>query len=521
MLLIHPPLVKPCEAPAGLAKLAGAMNHHKIPYTIIDANREGILSLLGKERAERGYYEKESREGDSQALVDFKNTWTVRSLRHVQKNITALKTRGTYTNIDRYTRAVMDINRVLDVSASHYDVRLSLANYIDRNLSPVRSADLIKASERSDRNPFYPYFKTRLLNVLKQKEPSIVGFSLNYLSQALCTFAMIGFIKEECPGVKIILGGGLATSWARRPGWGNPFRGLVDHIVAGPGELPLLSLYKISHQEEYNIPDYESLPMADYFAPGTVLPYSASSGCYWSRCSFCPERAEGNPFHPIPAGRVTSELRALTEKTKPALVHLLDNALSPALLKAIAESPFNIPWYGFARISSQLANLDFCVALKRSGCVMLQLGLESGDQDVLDHMGKGFDLETASCALKSLKKAGIVTFVYLLFGTPPEIYSKALKTLDFTVKHSSLINFLNLAVFNLPAYGPESEKLDTREFYEGDLFLYRNFSHPGGWNRSVVRQFLNREFKRHPAIAAILKKTPPAFTSNHAPFFIM
>jgi radical SAM superfamily enzyme YgiQ (UPF0313 family) len=152
---------------------------------------------------------------------------------------------------------------------------------------------------------------------------------------------------------------------------------------------------------------------------------------------------------------------------------------------------------------------------------MLQLGLESGDQGVLDHMGKGFDLETASYVLQSLKKAGIATFVYLLFGTPPETYPKALKTLDYAVKHSNCIDFLNLAVFNLPAYGPESEKLDTSEFYEGDLFLYRNFSHPGGWDRSAVRQFLNREFKRHPAVADILRKTPPAFTSNHAPFFIM
>jgi hypothetical protein len=349
------------------------MNHHGIPYTVIDANMEGISSLLGKEGTGIDYSKKDSGGDDSRINTDFMDTWTSRSFRHVQENITALNTRETYNNIDRYTRAIMDINRVLDISASHCDVRLSMTNYLDHNLSPVRSADLIKASERPDYNPFYSYFKKRLLATLEQKEPAVAGFSLNYLSQALCTFAMIGFIKQECPRIRIVLGGGLATSWARRPGWTNPFRGLVDDIVAGPGEVPLLSMCNIPYQEEHKTPDYEALPMMNYFAPGTILPYSASSGCYWSQCSFCPERAEGNPFKPVPVGMVISDLFALTEKTKPALVHLLDNALSPVLLRAIAESTFRIPWYGFARMSSQLAELDFCTALKRSGCTMLQL----------------------------------------------------------------------------------------------------------------------------------------------------
>jgi hypothetical protein len=36
----------------------------------------------------------------------------------------------------------------------------------------------------------------------------------------------------------------------------------------------------------------------------------------------------------------------------------------------------------------------------------------------------------------------------------------------------------------------------------------------------LIRQFLDKEFKRHPAIASILRRDPPVFTSNHAPFFV-
>ena len=97
-----------------------------------------------------------------------------------------------------------------------------------------------------------------------------------------------------------------------------------------------------------------------------------------------------------------------------------------------------------------LADDDFCLALKKSGCVMLKLGIESGDQEVLDQLNKGIDLPTASAVLKSLKRAGIATYVYLLFGTPPESKENAIKTLDFAIEHRDCIDFLNLAIFNLP-----------------------------------------------------------------------
>ena len=128
-------------------------------------------------------------------------------------------------------------------------------------------------------------------------------------------------------------------------------------------------------------------------------------------------------------------------------------------------------------------------------------------------------LSLASRALENLKKAGVGTYVYLLFGTPVETETEARRTLEFTVRHSGQMDYLNLAIFNLPAYGSEAENLETQKFYEGDLSLYSSFSHPRGWNRNLVRAFLDKEFKRHPAIAPIVRREPPIFTSNHAPFF--
>jgi radical SAM superfamily enzyme YgiQ (UPF0313 family) len=511
MILIHPPVTKPCDPPAGIAKLCGALNHHGIKYKVLDANLEGLLSLL------------------TTPPVSL-DTWTSRAFRHLSGNLASLNSWDAYQDNGRYRQAIKDLNRLLEMTTRSSRIRLGLANYQHEELSPVRSVDLIRAAEKPEDNPFYSYFEKRLRELLKSEQPSAIGFSLNYLSQALCTFAMIGFLRQESPGIKLILGGGLTTSWMRRPRWGNPFKGLVDHLVAGPGETPLLSLMGVKDidgdnetqfKSDHYRPNYDSLPTRDYFAPGSILPYSASSGCYWNRCLFCPERAEGNPYVVIPNEEVVRDLLHLVDRQKPVLIHLLDNAIRPSLIKAISNHPIGVPWYGFARITHHLTDPDFCLALKRSGCLMLQLGLESGDQTVLDDLQKGIDLEEASYAFKNLRKAGIATYVYLLFGTPPEGMIEARKTLEFVVKHHDCIDFLNLAIFNMPVYGPEAKKMETKTFYEGDLSLYTSFDHPKGWNRQLIRQFLDKEFKRHPAVASILRKDPPIFTSNHAPFFIM
>jgi hypothetical protein len=375
------------------------------------------------------------------------------------------------------------------------------------------------ASEHPEVDPFYPYFSKHFGVLLEASAPSVIGFSLNYLSQALTTFSMIGHLKKILPEAVIVVGGGLVTSWMRGRSWNDPFQGLVDHFVAGPGETQLLSIWGVNAANGQHVtPDYSTFRMQDYLSPGPILPYGASAGCYWNKCSFCPEKAEGNPYLPIPSAKVLQDLDTIVPETKPSLLHLLDNAVSPYLMDALIHSPPGVPWYGFARFSRQLADLDFCLSLRRSGCVMLKLGLESGDQEVLDRMQKGIDLETASAALRTMRKAGIATYVYLLFGTPEETLVSARKTLDFIVGHKDEIGFLNVAVFNMPL-NAVPPGIETSGFYEGDLSLYTAFVHPKGWDRKSVRIFLDREFRRHEAVSAILKKDPPIFTSNHAPFF--
>lgn len=500
VLLIFPPVAKPSEPPAGIAVLSGALAAYNVDHTLLDANLEGMLDLLKKPFSPA-------------------DTWTRRAFRNLSRNLTGLRSWSAYQNIDTYKRAVLDINRLLTMAGGD-KVRISLADYSDARLSPVKSDDLLYAARHPEENPFFEYFSKRLRAIIRRDKTTVAGFSLNYLSQALTTFAMIGFLKQEFPGITIVLGGSLLTSWMSGVHREALFDGLIDHCVSGPGEYQLLALLQKNPPPKMHVtPRYDSLPIGDYLAPGQILPYRSAIGCYWGKCSFCPEKAEGTPYSQIPAERAAIELCNLVAQMKPALIHLVDNAVSPALMQAIVDQPPGAPWYGFARITEHLKDPAFCMALKQSGCVLLKLGLESGDQGVLDALRKGIDLTTASQALQALKKAGIATYVYLLFGTPAETRLEARHTLDFVADHAQEIRFLNTAIFNLPVNSPEAAGLETSGFYEGDLSLYTDFRHPRGWDRRLVREFLDAEFRRHPAIRPILRGHPPIFTSNHAPFF--
>ena len=502
VILIHPPLVKPSEPPAGIARLSSRLSLGGVEHQLIDANIEGLLYLMRR----------------TVASPRDSGRWDVRAVKSLETNLKSLSRAATYQNKSFYSRAVSDINHVLSLAGKSCGVSLSLSDYINPGLSPVKSGDLFAAAETPEANPFYPYFWDCIRPAV-EKSPEFIGFSLNFLSQALCTMAMIGMIKKINPRQKIILGGSLTTSWIRTTGRTDLFPGLVEKVIAGPGEEQLAALLGMENVKMHKSAVYAQLEKNPYLSPGFILPYSAAAGCWWRKCLFCPENAESSPYLPLPAEHVTEELKELAARSKPSLIHLLDSSISPALLAALADQPPGAPWYGFARVTEHLTDEYFCRALKESGCAMLKLGIESGDQEVLDRMNKGMNLKQAAEALRALQKAGIAVYCYFLFGTPPENEEKAMKTLDFVIRNAANISFMNLAVFNLPAASPEAQHLAAHDFYDGDLSLYKNFAHPAGWQRGSVRLFLENIFKKHPVVAPIVRRTPAFFTSNHAPFF--
>lgn len=501
ILLIYPPTAKLSEPPAGISRLAGSLRQKKIFCVCCDLNLECMLDLF-----------------TLSAPAD--DTWSRRAFKSRFRHLENLRSGQIYRKPDRYLRAVKDLNRVVSTIGRAADLELSLANFNDPNLSPLKSSDLLEAAEGYRKSLFFPSFSRRLDDLLNEHCFEFIGVSFSYLSQVISGFAILGYIRKHHPAVKTVAGGGVITSWMSNPAWKNRFSPYIDHLVKGPGEKPLLELMGRRPGTVPAKPDYTDFDFARYLAPGTILPYAASDGCYWKKCTFCPDHAENSCYSEISPDRAGCEISALVSLHRPRLLHFLDNAMSPALLNSLKEKPPGIPWYGFSRFEHDLENPKSCFDLKKSGCVMLKLGLESGSQDVLDRLNKGIHLQRVERILTNLQRAGIATYIYLLFGTPCETEKEARLTMDFVARHHQSITYLNLAIFNMPVCSAEAHSVSDR-FSDGDLSLYCNFDHPAGWDRKSVRLFLHDHFRKNPQINAIIQRDPPFFTSNHAPFFCL
>jgi hypothetical protein len=536
MLLIYPPAARSSEAPLGIARLSAFLKAGGREARLLDLNQEALEYLLALEPPP----------GLVVASSGAAGLWTKGALKRRPAALAALRDPAVYRlapdgqPASRYDRAVLDLNRALKALSAPYGAEAGLANYAESGRSPLRRADLLAAASSFKDSVYYPLFSRRIDEELSALaghasdtglQPT-VGLSLNYLSQALPAFAMLGYLRQRHPDVRRLLGGALIGSWIAQGALraDERFGGLADELLPGRGEDALAGLFAISSPRSIRdsrqpaipaeCPNFDGLMDLAYLAPRRILPYAFSSGCPWRRCSFCPETAEAARYVGLNARRAMEQLASLSARYKPALLHFCDNEISPLYLRALAERGPGEGWYGFARFSPALLDRDFCAALADSGCVMLQLGLESGDQAVLDALNKGTKLRDIDRILENLAAAGIGSYLYVLFGTPAEDETAAKKTALYLRDRAELIAFLNVAVFNLPVSGTEAKALGARAFYEGELSLYAEFAHPLAWNRDRVRAFIRKELEAVPAIRGMLKRTPRVFSSNHAPFFL-
>ena len=504
MLLIHPPQVRNCEPPVALGRLAGALEAAGEPVTLLDGALEGFLWLC------------------DQPPVSPEDSKSLLIRRKKDSYLTFPEKSHTFEEYKKQIAHIRYLASSAEPAASR-NILVSPANYQDPSLSPLNSEDLIDSWEHPEKNLFSPWFTERISTLLKEGNHKTAAVSLGYLSQALTGAAICGYIKKTFPEIRLQLGGGLINSWARGPSDISFLEKMADSIHAGVGEEEIVRFAGKEWKGE-GLPSYSGLydrPFGrNYLSFGRILPYAASLGCSWKRCTFCSELWENNPYCELSPEKAALELQTLTEKYEPALIHLCDSEISRELMQKIQHLPPGAPWYGFSRFLPEMTGAAYCRKLAASGCRMLCLGLESGDQGVLNSLKKGIRTDQVRTILSNLKDAGIGTYVYIMFGTPAEDREKAFRTRDYILENSGNIDFLNVSIFNMPIGSDEAKEMAKTQFYDGDLSLYSEFRHHEGWNRREVRNFLDAEFRRIPEIRRVLNRTPPVFTANHAPFFL-
>ena len=529
LLLIHPPAARAAEPPLGTAVLLSHLRRKGATAEAIDSNLEAYLYLLDGERL-------------AEVAGPAPATALHRAVRNVPRALSFLRSPEAGRSFSRYTAAARHLNTALSayrgVSARE---RWTLGDYVHGDLSEFSSVDLSLAASGEAGTVFSGYFRDALLPRVERMRPR----------------GCRDFRELPAPGPpRIRTGGDAATPPARRPrlrrrwdvhfleevrfaAWGlrsSPF----DRVGFGPGESALAAVaggaatagapfFEDGEAVEF-LPDFGFAPLREYLSPEPVLPVAATRGCYWRRCRFCPEAVA--PIHPYRAmneGTFPTLLRELSGRYGVRRFHLTDNAIPVAVLRSLADARGvlrGLSWHGFARFEPELLDPEFASSLAAAGCSMLQLGLESGSQALLDRMGKGTRVADASTILSNLARAGIAAYVYVMLGAPGETEADAERTRSFLAGHAGEIGFLNLSILNLPreASWPGSAEgsapraggfLDEEE----PLRLYRRVPASDGWGRAQAKRFLQQRILGDPAIRAIAARTPPWFGDSHAVFF--
>ena len=528
LLLIHPPAARAAEPPLGTAVLLSHLRREGATAEAIDSNLEAYLYLLDGERL-------------AEVAGPAPATALHRAVRNVPRALSFLRSPEAGRSFSRYAAAARHLNTALSAyrGASARD-RWTLGDYVHGDLSEFSSMDLYLAASGEAGTVFSRYFRDALLPRIERMRPRGVAISVNYRHQVLPAFELAGMLRRRLPGVPLYGGGGMFTSWrSSLRGMGLAFLPF-DRVGFGPGESALAAVaggaaaagapfFEDGESVEF-LPDFGFAPLREYLSPEPVLPVAATRGCYWRRCRFCPEAvAPIHPYRAMDEGTFPTLLRELSGRYGVRRFHLTDNAIPVAVLRSLANARGvlrGLSWHGFARFEPELLDPEFASSLAAAGCSMLQLGLESGSQALLDRMGKGTRVADASTILSNLARAGIAAYVYVMLGAPGETEADAERTRSFLAGRAGEIGFLNLSILNLPreASWPESAEgsapraggfLDEKD----PLRLYRRVPASDGWGRAQAKRFLQQRILGDPAIRAIAARTPPWFGDSHAVFF--
>lgn len=284
----------------------------------------------------------------------------------------------------------------------------------------------------------------------------VVGFSC-FKSNFETTLRIAELLKSKENTIKIVLGGPEITrQFFKIEGkFSQRLLQVADYLIVGEGEIPLYQylIGKNTHKKiamfeqihdltDLPFPRYTGIDLHAYPRKNTV-PLQFSRGCI-RKCNFCSERLLYKNFRTRPVSSLIDEIRYHKTNNKIRSFVFYDSLINADLKKlgvlcdSIIEQFGSIPWEAQIAIRNDMDQKLF-EKIKQSGCYSLFVGLESGSNDTLKKMNKGFTAEEATNFFTELHKAGIFFGVSIIVGYPGETGQNFQNTLDFIIQYKDII----------------------------------------------------------------------------------
>ena len=378
------------------------------------------------------------------------------------------------------------------------------------------------------------------LEKLLSKNPSIVAISTTYLNSIKEVKQVTETIRKHAPDVKIVVGGTLifnsyaiyrlkdtdydTDSCAQDYFFVNQEKHIREdidvYVIDEQGESTLAQLaMRIKEGKDYrdlsnlayyrddrliitnrvpednsfseDLIDWDKTPR-EFLHP--VFPMRGSRGCPY-RCGFC-NFGPGRTFRLKPPEIFSKEVAALVNTGIVNVIRFTDDNLFlnrkqvEIYCRQILKSAPSVKWTSFIRASS--ITRDNVTLLKDSGCVLAQIGIESGDSRILKAMNKRATPDMYLEAIDLLNSHGISTQLYILIGYPGETQA----TVDNTVAllnqfahEGPAINQLLVFPFGLLPLSPVYEPATARKY--GLSGYLQHWTHQTMTSREALELALN------------------------------
>lgn len=161
-------------------------------------------------------------------------------------------------------------------------------------------------------------------------------------------------------------------------------------------------------------------------------------GCA-NNCAFClVKTVSGGADCRRSVQSTVKEMRECVEKYKIKNFYLradnftTDRSWVTAFCEEIIRQGLPVAWFANSRVDT--IDVGLAKLMKRAGCVMLGLGIESGSQEILDRANKKITLTQSRAAVAACRAAGILTYLFFVLGLPGETRETLKQTLRFALE---------------------------------------------------------------------------------------
>jgi radical SAM superfamily enzyme YgiQ (UPF0313 family) len=198
----------------------------------------------------------------------------------------------------------------------------------------------------------------------------------------------------------------------------------------------------IDNLDDIPFPDVDLLPEGmDYFNPIVKrIPYittTTSRGCP-GKCVFCTAPYfDGEILRFQSADYVIREVEYFISKGIKEIyfrddTFFVSKKRDQAIFEHIIRNNLDITWLANARIAS--IDKETMRLARQAGCHTIKLGIESGVQEILDGIKKGYKIEKAYEVFKWAKKLKIKTHAHVMLGNPGDTRESIKQTIKFVLK---------------------------------------------------------------------------------------